>query len=86
MLNNNDNDDYYELKSASAHTPITAQQSESQYLNNIIKITPISNQESSRGGVGDIVFTKNMKDLKSEIDCKSIDLKKIEQIKISRDR
>ena len=86
MLENSNKDDYFELKSASAHTPVTAQQSESQYLNNRIKITPTSNQDTSRGVGGEIVFTKNMKELKSEIDCKSIDLKKIEQIKISRDR
>ena len=47
-------------------------------------MTPTSNQDSTRGA--EINLTKNNRGFKSEIDCTSVDLKKIEQIKISRDR
>ncbi len=83
VLENANKDEYLELKSGSALSPLTGYISESQYNNNRIKITPLSNEDSMSG---DVTFTNNMKRFQKEIDCKSVELKKIEQIRISRDR
>jgi hypothetical protein len=51
--------------------------------NNRIKLKTVSNQDSKQRG---LLITKNMSEYKSDFEFTSIDMKKLEQIKISRDR
>jgi len=51
--------------------------------NNRIKLKTVSNQDSEKRG---LAITKNMSEYKSDFEFTSIDMKKLEQIKISRDR
>ena len=51
--------------------------------NNRIKLKTVSNQDSEKRG---LAISKNMSEYKSDFEFTSIDMKKLEQIKISRDR
>lgn len=51
--------------------------------NNRIKLKTVPYQDSEKRG---LAITKNMSEYKSDFEFTSIDMKKLEQIKISRDR